>query len=397
MNTKLSCLAAAVLLFASAPAGAQMIYESAALGPAGVLNGSVIDDSQFLGVKFELTSQVTTARIGGHFAFDGPIFGAVVALDGVADFPDSADLSTPDVLGVALLSLPGPSDEVSADLALTLEPGWYALVFGSGLFGATGWGVATDNNLDLGAPAYFFRDPFQGFDWFDLPPDQGMRFFVSGSGSGTPAAPDIDVAPPSVDFGSVNVADSSATILTIANTGTLDLNVTGLGFAVSSGDFRVTDPSLVPAMLPPGASLDVGVEFAPSAPGLVSAELDVLSDDPDEPLVAVTLVGEGAVGEGSDQASALEQAIQEAVAAGTLTGSGKGKSADGRLQAFLNMVEATVDLIEGGFIEDACGQLEQLLRRTDGSPQPPDFVEGEDAETIAAYIEFLMMTLECGG
>ena len=83
----------------------------------------------------------------------GQIFGAIVRLDDFSDVPDSFDLSTPDVLGVSLLTPPGCSNEVSAPLSLELEPGTYALVFGSGLFGATGAAFApTGSDSDIGTP-----------------------------------------------------------------------------------------------------------------------------------------------------------------------------------------------------------------------------------------------------
>ena len=76
-------------------------------------------------------------------------------------------------------------------------------------------------------------------------------------------------------------------------------------------------------------------------------------------------------------------------------GDGSGKSANGRLNAFVNMVDAAGDLIEAGLIEDACGQLKSALRRVDGIPRPPDFVAGEEAALIADQIEFLRESLGC--
>jgi hypothetical protein len=76
-------------------------------------------------------------------------------------------------------------------------------------------------------------------------------------------------------------------------------------------------------------------------------------------------------------------------------GDGSGKSGNGRLNAFANMVDAVGDLIEAGFIEDACGQLKSALRRVDGDSRPPDFVVGDDAALIADQINFLRESLEC--
>jgi hypothetical protein len=46
------------------------------------------------------------------------------------------------------------SNDFAANLSVVLTPGWYALVFGSGSVGATGIGVAPNNNSDIGSPSY---------------------------------------------------------------------------------------------------------------------------------------------------------------------------------------------------------------------------------------------------
>jgi hypothetical protein len=85
------------------------------------------------------------------------VYAAIIALSGPTDLPDSTILITPDVVGAALLPLPESSAEVSAPLSLSLQPGWYALQIGSWQFGASGWGVLTRNNIDIGRPDYYTR------------------------------------------------------------------------------------------------------------------------------------------------------------------------------------------------------------------------------------------------
>ena len=51
------------------------------------------------------------------------IFGAIIALTGPADFPDSRNLSTPDVLSVTSISLPSSSGDTFGDLNISLSPG----------------------------------------------------------------------------------------------------------------------------------------------------------------------------------------------------------------------------------------------------------------------------------
>ena len=170
----------------SAARAASVIFESGTLGPTGLTfddfgggmpepSGAFVSDFNFTGVRFELSQPVVTTRIGGHFVIDpghdDSFFGAIVRLDHATDFPNSGDLATPDVLGETLLAFPDASTEVFGDLALSLEPGWYALVFGSGLFGATGQGGAIGNNPDIGSPTYIAHQ--MGSAWFDISPPNG--------------------------------------------------------------------------------------------------------------------------------------------------------------------------------------------------------------------------------
>ncbi|HEX6963360.1 MAG TPA: hypothetical protein VF175_15945 [Lacipirellula sp.] len=161
-----------ILAARSGAAWAAVIYESAALGPTGVSQGSVpgtnINPFVFTGVRFELLQPAITSQVGGHFTSpaNGTFFGALVRLDSAEDFPNSASLSTADVLGAAVLDFPLPSAEVYGELSLSLSPGWYALVFGSGLFTSSGYGSAPRNNMDFGEPDYIAFQP--GIGWFDL-------------------------------------------------------------------------------------------------------------------------------------------------------------------------------------------------------------------------------------
>jgi len=208
----------------------------------------------------------------------------------------------------------------------------------------------------------------------------------------------ILVAPLSQDFGQVDAFTSQDAIVTISNGGGTNLEVTSVAITAGAASFSITnfDPSVVPPFtLMPGEDVFVTITFFPTADGVHNGTLTVDSDDPDNPIVEVSLIGNGLVGAVEDQATNLETAIDDAIALGTLVGSGSGNSSGGRLGAFANMIEAAGDLIEAGLIDEACGQLRSALRRVDGDPRPPDFVTGEEAALIAAEIEFLLQSLGC--
>jgi hypothetical protein len=166
-----------LLVLTTAKVHADVVFESGTLGPTGIswqealdglVPGSSVDANVFSGVRFELTQPVVTSAVGGHFfsPAGGDFFGAIVALDGPADFPDSAAFSTPDVLGTIVLTFPVASAEVFGDLALSLDTGWYALVFGSGQFDVSGVGGMVLNNPDIGDPSYIAWQ--EGDGWLNI-------------------------------------------------------------------------------------------------------------------------------------------------------------------------------------------------------------------------------------
>jgi hypothetical protein len=183
-------LAALMAFGVASISSADILYESGTLGPTGIPYPDDFDlrtdlNIGFIGVRFQLTQSVLTSQIGGHFISEsnGTFFGAIVALDDANDFPNSNDLSTSDVLDTTSLTFPVPSGEVFGDLELRLNPGWYALVFGSGLFGTSGHGTALWNNPVIGDPSIIVgRDR----SWFDLaifrtPPLEDFRFVLTGT------------------------------------------------------------------------------------------------------------------------------------------------------------------------------------------------------------------------
>lgn len=199
-------LASLTALALGNPASAAVVYESATLG-VPTAGGLGLYDSQFLGAKFhlDLTTQVTS--IGGNIGGTGSLFGAIVSLSSPASIPLGYPLLPSEVVAYgtfearteAVSYTRSPvSVEQALDLSVLLEPGDYGVVFGSGLFGATGSGwmasstqqtysvIGVGKSTAIGTPDYFFYSDF-GFgiptSWTDrdfsgdLPQ---VRFFVNG-------------------------------------------------------------------------------------------------------------------------------------------------------------------------------------------------------------------------
>jgi hypothetical protein len=87
--------------------------------------------------------------------------------------------------------------------------------------------------------------------------------------------------------------------------------------------------------------------------------------------------------------------VEDFIETGDLVGTGKGRSADGLIGAFTNMLQNAIDLFNAGDISGACDQLDSAYRKCDGLLHPPDFVEGDAAEDVRLMIESLMAAYQC--
>ena len=172
-------------------AHAAVLFESGTLGPTGVTGtdvfsqivpGGNVNSSSFVGARFHINTPMITTQVGGHFVLSpnvsgGSFFGAVIALNSINDIPDSNNLSTPDVIGTTTMAIPSSSALVFRDISVALQPGWYGIVFGSGLFDTTGIGAALRNNIGIDDLNHFGF--LSGFGWGNRPDD--MYFIVLGN------------------------------------------------------------------------------------------------------------------------------------------------------------------------------------------------------------------------
>ena len=127
---------------------AQVIeFARATLQNEGASSGQGVSVSGFFytGWRFQVTNgPLQTVDIGAHFSGNGgaALFGAIVHLTGPQDSPDRFDLTGSDVMGVTLINGPSGfiSQERSVPMNVTLQNGWYLVIFGAGAFGASSGG-----------------------------------------------------------------------------------------------------------------------------------------------------------------------------------------------------------------------------------------------------------------
>lgn len=184
------CIAITIALsIGSASTRADVIYQSALLGPS-VTNHlfQPVLDYQQLGVRFELTQPAIASTIGAHLLREpgyntASVPASIVQLSGPDDFPDFTNSSSNDYLATAFLDPPQPlSGDVSAPIGpITLQPGWYALVYGD--WGTDGsHAVAVQGNTPIGAPSFFsgaWNDPEPYYH--NNGPGGSRRFFLLGT------------------------------------------------------------------------------------------------------------------------------------------------------------------------------------------------------------------------
>jgi len=110
-----------------------VIFASANLGETGQNGGRVIDDQQFLGVRFHLTDEATVSAVGGHFSFVGGCQAFILRLSNHAalpappPFPADQVVASTECVTDALLSR-----DYVFPLQATLPAGHYALIFANG-------------------------------------------------------------------------------------------------------------------------------------------------------------------------------------------------------------------------------------------------------------------------
>lgn len=108
-------------------------------------------------------------------------------------------------------------------------------------------------------------------------------------------APAVTLSATGLDFGGQLLATvSTPQSVTLTNSGTAALTVSGFGVSGDAADFVITAAAVYPATLAPGQSFDVQIAFAPTAAGSRSALLTFADDAPNGPHT-IALTGTGVV------------------------------------------------------------------------------------------------------
>ena len=188
-------------------------------------------------------------------------------------------------LGTANLSVNSiiPTALTSAEFSVTSAPALPFTIPASGSQTVQVTYTPTGVGLDTGGLQIVSNDPDEAV----------ITLGLSGTGVAAPE-PDINLNPPTLDFGTVTVGGSNMLSAQIQNLGAAPLNVTGIALAAgTSAEFAITSAPATPFTIPAGGSQAVQVTYTPTGVGLDSGGVEIASDDPDEPTVTLGLSGTG--------------------------------------------------------------------------------------------------------
>jgi hypothetical protein len=191
MNKRTTGLFFAIALAVPCLVRADIVLESATLGPTGVagsFGGYTVANFQYIGARFHAAQPIQVDHVGGvlgNFNFNDTqlLFAAIVPIGpGSHGLPAGTPLSMQPLAETTFVP-PYLTADLSMPLSVSLPAGDFALIFGSGHFGASGTGSMPTTNSNTAQASFFFGSfPNQATSfWEEDSIASGMRFVVTGT------------------------------------------------------------------------------------------------------------------------------------------------------------------------------------------------------------------------
>jgi hypothetical protein len=226
---------------------------------------------------------------------------------------------------------------------------------------------------------------------------QSFVMFIFMLGLASIVMAGLTVVPLQHNFGDVEVGSSSTINFTITNTGDDNLSINNISFqAGCNPNFAISMAPVFSMPILPNHYVIVEVTFTPSSEGNVSTVLQISWTNDKSGVESVNLSGTGV--SSSPPPISVDDILvffDQSVDNGSLTGSDSGQSVEEKLHDLRNMIEKACNLVKDGLFPDACRQLSDAYKRTDGESIPPDFVEGSATSDLASIIQELIEYLGC--
>lgn len=272
------------------PAATEFLAESAGPAAWGAQVSTSVNATTFRGMHVEVTDTTRAGEVGAWMrSGSGQIFAALVALDEPGALPPfvGSPAFTDAVVGSTLINVGSAPDAYTGDFAgLELAPGHYALVYGSGLFGASGSASIMYVDDEIVSPDSLL---WTGSFWTET--QQTFRMWVAGT------VDPFSVAPDPLDFGEVVIGNPESGQLNIAHQVGDGLEITDI--EITGGDaaqFELQpDAADCITTLPADGQCVFTVNYDPQTAGSHTATVQISSDG--EPAVyPVGLTGSAVVG-----------------------------------------------------------------------------------------------------
>lgn len=151
-----------------------------------------------------------------------------------------------------------------------------------------------DESIGVGivfAPATYLPYDYDLVIVSDDPDSPEYRVPITGEGVDGPI-PDISLSPASLDFGLVTSGDTAPMVFYINNDGDGDLIVEPF-VQEGSGNFTIVGSALSTATVPPGGTYPVAVNYTPTTEDGDNGSIWITSNDPDEGLIELVMLGNG--------------------------------------------------------------------------------------------------------
>ncbi len=166
---------------------ATLTLASAEMGATGQAIGPSVSATNYVGWRFKVNATTAVTEVGGHLgAITGNLFAAIISLTALDAMPQGTPFADGTVKASTSFTPPSPSAEFRTPLSVSLAPGSYALIFGSGKFNASGTAlVATSGQTNIApttqASYVFWRQTLPNvFNW-TVGNSDNIRFVVVGS------------------------------------------------------------------------------------------------------------------------------------------------------------------------------------------------------------------------
>ncbi len=172
-----------ISILLSPSASADIIHQSASMGPYPQYTGYIFDEYNIVGSRFYVSEETQVTSIGGHmlrYNSSSTCFGVIIDLSSSNDMPNGFPFDGWDDVASTTFVPPYPSYDFRTPLSATLSPGWYAIVFGSGFFGSSSFGQALTPTSGQGitpGTSFIISD---GLWWYNASPVP-IRFVVEGT------------------------------------------------------------------------------------------------------------------------------------------------------------------------------------------------------------------------